>query len=137
MAHGIETALYVGQPAWHRLGTTIEEACTLKRAIELSGLNWRVSRTPLYLPDGRELSSHVANVRETDGSILGVVGASYKILQNHEAFSRYQEIVDAGVAKIEACGSLFGGRKVWILLKLRDTGEVVEGDSLRNFLLLF
>ena len=50
MAHEIDqttgrAAVFVtGEPAWHRLGTVIEQATTSAEAIGLAGLDWRVEQ---------------------------------------------------------------------------------------------
>ena len=57
MAHEIDqttgrAAVFVtGEPAWHRLGTVIEQATTSAEAIGLAGLDWRVEQWPVrHLP---------------------------------------------------------------------------------------
>jgi hypothetical protein len=78
VAHEIDqttgrAAVFVtGEPAWHRLGTVIEQATTSAEAIGLAGLDWRVEQWPVraFDPDNNTteagIPDKVANVRIDD-----------------------------------------------------------------------
>lgn len=147
MAHEIEiqngkaNAFFVGEPAWHRLGKVFDEGTILDipTAIEAAGLNWDVRLQPLHMIyDGDQMPvPGYATVRDSDKSVLGVVGPTYKPLQNRDAFNWFQPFLDARAATLEAAGSLRGGKRVWILARLnRDPIEVVPGDEVRKYVLL-
>jgi phage/plasmid-like protein (TIGR03299 family) len=148
MAHEIEidnngkaAAFFVGEPAWHRLGKVFPEGTDLDvpTAIEAAGLNWQVRLQPLHMTyDGENLPvPGYATVRDSDRSVLGVVGPTYRPLQNRDAFAWFQPFLDAGEATLEAAGSLRGGKRVWVLARLnRDPIEVVPGDEVRKYVLL-
>jgi phage/plasmid-like protein (TIGR03299 family) len=60
-------------------------------------------------------------------------------VQNGEAFERFQPLVDAGLVTLEAAGSLRGGKRVWILAKVKGPDAVIvpaSGDTVANYLLL-
>src|SRR5690606_15761772 len=101
MAHEIESALFIGQPAWHGLGTVVQQAPSLDDAIIMAGLDWTVSTKPLFLGDGRKVAAQGV-IRDTDQSILGVVGPTWTPLQNAEAFRWFQPLVAAGDVTLEA-----------------------------------
>lgn len=132
----------VKETPWHGLGKIVREAPTAAAAIELAGLNWAVSPEPVYktnLKSGTvdEIKSHRAIVRETDQSVLGVVGKNYTPLQNSEAFEFFNPFVEAGLASFESAGSLREGRNVWVLAKLSKRPiEIGKGDEVNKFLLL-
>lgn len=132
MAHEIETMVYVrsGGVPWHGLGTPVEDAMDSEEALVKAGLAWAVDQRPVYVQrEGTRLvrvPGVVANVRATDGAILGVVSDRYRIVQNREAFSFTDALLDHG-ARYETAGSLRGGRKVWLLARLPEVYKLI-GD---------
>lgn len=64
---------YVRETPWHGLGGRVEEAPNSEAAMRLAGLDWRVAPQKVYLENGKEVLNTVANVRDSDGSVLGVV----------------------------------------------------------------
>src|SRR5678815_2693601 len=137
MAHEVESGMFVGQPAWHGLGTVLPNAPSIEDAIVCAGLDWTVKLAPLAIvADGRPVD-HCATVRESDDSILGVVGPGYVPLQNREAFAWFQPMVESGAVTLEAAGSLREGRRIWILGRCADSSaDIVPGDEVRQYLLL-
>lgn len=138
MAHEIEdnNAMFVGSPAWHGLGTVLPEAPSIADAIKLAGLDWNVRMETLSTPDGK-LAPMRATVRESDNSILGVVGVDYTVLQNTKAFEWFQPLVDAGLVKLESAGCLRQGQRIWVLAKTSvDPVEIVPGDPVMSYILL-
>ena len=75
-------------------------------------------------------------MRETDNSVLGIVGRTYTPVQNNEAFNFFDEILNSGAATLEAGGSLRNGQKIWVLAKMKAEGEVIKGDEVQSHLLL-
>ncbi len=122
MAHELENMFYVSNEQngrfkpWHGLGTSVEEALNSKEALRLSGLDWKVDSKPLFV-DGIEVPGYKANVRITDGAILDVVSDRYKIVQNEEAFDFTDGLI-GGDVRYETAGSLFGGKRTFILARL-------------------
>jgi len=136
MAHEIETMTYVGKAPWHGLGTHLKAAPTVAEGIVAAGLDWTVSLQALQLADGRKVD-HVATVRDSDKSILGVVGPNYRPLQNADSFQWFQSFLDAGELELHTAGSLQQGRKVWVLARFVRPGmEIAEGDTVKKYLLL-
>lgn len=148
MAHEVETAFYVKQPAWHRVGKVLQDPPTIEDAIIQAGLDWQVIEKPLFFgsewdesPDTitySSVDSYKALVRETDGSVLGVVGHKYQPLQNIEAFEFFDEFISSGEAKLEAAGSLKGGKRVWVLAKISgQTIDIIPNDPVDAYLCLY
>src|SRR5690606_38959722 len=113
----VETMFYVKEKPWHGLGTMVEEAPDSEQALVLAGLDWAVRQEPLYLENGTQVPGMVANVRATDGKVLGVVSTRYKVVQNREAFMWTDALLGQG-AGYETAGSLNAGRKLWLLARL-------------------
>lgn len=136
MAHEFETGFFVGVPAWHGLGTVLDNPPSLTEAIKIAGLDWPVSLVDLQTVDGQPVT-HRAVMRDTDGTILGVVGPDYTPLQNSEAFAWFSPFVESGACKLEAAGSLREGKRVWVLAKIADCEtEILPGDEIARYLLL-
>ena len=131
MAANVETMFSVREKPWHGLGTIVAEAPTSEDALGLAGLDWRVEQTPIYTPHGN-VDGYKANVRNTDGQVLGVVSDRYKIIQNTEAFAFTDELLGAGV-RYETAGALQGGRKVWLLARM-PREFIIAGERISPYL---
>ena len=127
----VETMFYVREKPWHGLGTQVDEAPTSADALRLAGLDWKVERKPIQVCGGRKVDNFFANVRSSDGAVLGVVSDRYQVVQNAEAFAFTDALIE-GEVRYETAGSLMGGRKIWLLAKLPDR-EIV-GDKTEPYL---
>lgn len=136
MAHAVENMMFAGSTPWHGLGVQVDNDISISDAIVAAGLDWNVSLRPLVTTDGLAVS-HRATVRDSDNSVLGVVGPRYTPLQNQAAFDWFQPFLDAGECSLHTAGSLHSGQKVWVLSQLnRDCSEIVPGDEVCKFILL-
>jgi phage/plasmid-like protein (TIGR03299 family) len=148
MAHEIDqttgtAAVFVtGEPAWHKLGTVIEQAATSAEAIGLAGLDWRVEQWPVraFDPDNQSTEAGipdvVANVRTDTKAVLGVVGRRYRVFQNREAFDFMDALVGDKLAIYETAGSLHGGRRVWMLARIPKEYRAGADDLIKPYVLL-
>ena len=141
MAHEVESMMFVGHEGtpWHGLGTPVDEALTSSEAIIQAGLDWTVRTSPTFIlgPDGNplEIGDTKAIVRDTDNSILGTVGNRYTPVQNIEAFDFLDTVVNDGSVRYHTAGSLFNGKKIWLLAKV-GSFDVVPGDKVDQYLFL-
>ena len=87
---GIAKMFYVGEVPWHGLGTRLENPPTVEEAIRFAGLEWEVESVPLIMEGTDIRVPAFANVRSTDRKVLGVVGQTYRPLQNLDAFQWFQ-----------------------------------------------
>lgn len=131
MPANVETMFYVRVAPWHGLGVCVEEALNSREALEQSGLSWMVEQHPI-LADGDVIPGYKANIRQTDGKVLGVVTDRYKVVQNCEAFTFTDALLGEGV-KYETAGSLNDGKKIWLLAKLPDK-YIIEGEQIDPYL---
>lgn len=144
MAHEIETmAWYSGADInngqimermvpWHGLGTPVEHAMSSAEALELAGLNWKVESRPIYTKEGIEIPGFIANTRDSDGSVLGIVSNKYSIVQNEQAFAFTDALLD-NEARYSTAGSLKNGKLVWLLAELPKTK--ILGDEIAEYLM--
>jgi phage/plasmid-like protein (TIGR03299 family) len=138
MSANVETMTYFGQKPWHGLGTELtgDDVYSIDQAILKSGLDWAVSLETLKTEDGK-IAPAKAVVRSTDQSILGVVGKTYKPLQNQRAFNWFQPFVDSKAFSIHTAGSLDKGKKVWVLAKNESVAnDILPNDKVESYLLL-
>ena len=131
MPANVESMFYVRVAPWHGLGTCVEEALNSKEALEKSGLNWTVKQQSI-MTGNSIIPGYKANVRQSDGKILGVVTDRYKVVQNQEAFAFTDALLGEGV-KYETAGSLCDGKKIWLLAKLPDK-YIIEGEQIDPYL---
>jgi len=158
MSAMVESMMFHGKLPWHGEGQRIndDDRLDIERGLEASGTNWEVDLVDLItVPKAQEAVDyalgctpvdqvpvvpnvqHRAVVRETDKSILGVVGPRYHPLQNREAFEWFQPFLDAEACTLHTAGSLYNGRKVWVLAQLNSQAtEIVKGDDVAKFILL-
>lgn len=133
MSAEVETMMFVGRERpWHGLGIMVEEAPDSREALIAAGLDWDVVQRPVFTQDGVKVPGYFANVRQQDGSILGVVTSRYKVVQNRDAFGFTDALLGDGV-RYETAGSLMGGRKTWILAKL-PTRYIIQGEQILPYL---
>lgn len=137
MSHEVETMAYVGEVPWHGLGEYVgDEPILSGEMIERAGLGWLVESADLFLASGEKIKTHVANVRNTDQSVLGIVGRNYRPVQNATAFELLDSLVESGDMRYHTAGSLRHGTKIWALAKI-GSHEVIPGDRVDQYLLLY
>lgn len=127
---------YTGQKPWHNLGTYVPHQMTAAEALEEAGLGWEVHKVPVYLQGGVEIPEWYATIRGDTKAVLGVVGERYEPLQNADAFRFMDELVGESLAMYDTVGSLWGGKKVWLLAKLPESVAVANRDPIERYLLL-
>lgn len=105
MAHAIEIgengqakAVYVGKPAWHKLGTVLPEGTiiTLEELLDLSGTNWQVmsERPTLMTEFGITVLDNKSLYRSDNGKVLHTTSLTYQIHQHTEIAEQAQAVLD-------------------------------------------
>lgn len=121
MAANVETMAYYGEMPWHGLGTKVDKLMTADECLITAGLDWTVTKEKIFAQvDGKKIliPNKYATVRSTDHRPLGVVGASYKAVQNVDALNFMDALTQTGEAKYETAGSLQLGRIIWVMAKV-------------------
>lgn len=137
MSANVETMAYVSNEEngrfvpWHGLGTPVAKAMTSVEALELAGLNWVVEPRPIFTDNGIQIPGYVANTRNTDKRILGIVSEKYKIVQNAEAF-QFTDALIGDEVRYETAGSLREGKSTWLLAQMPK--EKILGDDVQPYL---
>lgn len=133
MSANVETMFFAGrQTPWHGMGTQVENAPTSEDAIIYAGLNWEVLQKRLITEDAIVVPDNYANVRSSDGKVLGVVGKRYQIVQNTDAFKFTDSLLGEGVT-YETAGSLNDGKTIWLLAKMPDKYTIL-GDKIDPYI---
>ena len=141
MAHELEhaaSAVYAGNvPAWHGLGIVLPDAAlTVERIIELvPELGSTITPSPvLALNQGDVMMSDkwVANVRDYDGKIVGVVSPTYQLVQPSTLFQFGEDLIDQGGAVWDTALVLRDGAVNVGCLKLPNEVEVAGLDTERH-----
>jgi len=144
MPANLESMFYVREVPWHGLGIRVEETLDSKQALITAGLDWKVTQRPIYTADfvcssgnvytsqEQIIPNYKANIRDSDGAVLGVVTDRYRIVDNEDAFAFTDALIGEGV-RYETAGSLQGGRRVWILGKLPDN-YIIAGEKIEPYM---
>ena len=132
MSANVETMFYTREKPWHGLGVQVQEAPTSEKALWLAGLDWKVLQKDIFTEGRVRVPGYRANVRDTDGQVLGVVTDRYKVIQNEEAFAFTDALLGKGV-RYETAGSLQDGRKVWLLARL-PSEYIISGEQISPYL---
>ena len=136
MTAAVEQMAFFGEVPWHGLGNPLDGTETTEDVMIKAGLDWSVKTEPLFRANGEEVKAQ-ASVRESDDSVLGVVGPRWTPLQNADSFKVFEPLVESGDMNWHTAGSLRDGQRVWVLCQLAlENSEIVKGDEIRKFALL-
>lgn len=128
------------EPAWHGLGTVLENAFTADVALKQGGLDFTVVKiqnqleTGLKIPDSFSLVRH-DRIDNTNG-ILGSCGKQYHIVQNEDLFSFFDFLVEDNQAIYQTAGALGNGERVWILARLPQDIVIGNQDVVNQYILI-
>lgn len=120
------------RPVWSGLGTDISECSSIEEALDLSGLNFTVTQHDVATDDiyPVALPGYKANMKD-DGTPLGIVSTKYQVVQNRDAFSFLDNLIEEGM-KFERAGGLQNGRKVFVLAKMPDK-YIISGEAINPY----
>jgi len=76
--------------------------------------------------------------RSDDGSVLGAVGNTYRLLPHADFCATYDELAQAGVIRAESirCGTFAGGRRIWAQAPIADRQADIAGQPVQGLLTL-
>ena len=147
----VETMAYAGQVPWHGLGNKVEGELTPQQMLIAAGLDWTVSKRPMYYADKPDVwnlndprgeakllkaDSHYAIIRDTDQRVLSHCGEGFVPFQNHETMSFFKKFTEAGNMSMDTAGSLSDGERVWGLAKIKKGFKLAGGDEIEGYLLM-
>lgn len=128
------------------IGQKVEEVSSAQEALQKTGLDFTVSKLPMYVNIGEvqdcdcevQVEDAFVNVRD-DGRQLGVVGNRYHVIQNNEALSLLDPLIQDGELEIENAGDFGDGRRVWLQARINNNGtfEPVKGDPIEKYAIFY
>jgi phage/plasmid-like protein (TIGR03299 family) len=159
-ADGTGSFFAARQDAWHQLGTVTEGAVTAEEAMKLARLDWTVTKQPVQtvvtidveatLTEDGVTPAHTETVTvDVPGKFatvrvspetglyepLGIVGTRYVPVQNAENADALNAIAGEAGAHFETAGSLDGGRRTFISMKLPNGVKVGGQDYVEGYLI--
>jgi phage/plasmid-like protein (TIGR03299 family) len=138
---GYDAFVSYAAPAWHGLGTILNNPLTTADALMQGGLDYEVMKLPNIhgLPDGTQIISEESffTLRTDVNKVLGSrLGKDYRVMQNITALNLVDEILQSGKATIETAGAIDEGKKVFICMKVNKDIIVGSGDVVSQYVLL-
>ncbi|WP_146202332.1 DUF932 domain-containing protein [Dyadobacter jejuensis] len=136
---GFNAFVSLAQPAWHGLGTVFNEPISVGDALKYGGLDFEVEKLPnihrlgevdIISPDS--FFTYRKDVNKVLGSKLG---KDYVVYQNAQCFDLVDEILQSGKASIETAGSIDGGKKVFVTLKIDQSIKIGGNDIVEQYVL--
>jgi phage/plasmid-like protein (TIGR03299 family) len=125
-----------GKPAWHGLGINVQDAQTWENASKLAKLDWTISKVQLTNPRTSAGIPSYALLRDDDNRWISTVGDKYTPIQNAQAFSFVDALLEAGKAHYESAGALGNGEVMWCMARLNaQSFSPVKGDEHQTYLL--
>jgi phage/plasmid-like protein (TIGR03299 family) len=152
MAHNLEvfadgsaSMFSARETPWHHLGVVTDGAVTAQEALKLARLDWEVTKHPVQTviadADGVstvDIPNRFATVRTSPETgrfePLGVVGKDYTVVQNWENADFLNALVDESGAVFETAGSLAGGRRVFLTMKMPNQILVAGVDAINEYI---
>ena len=139
MPANINSIAYVGATPWHKQGVALgDREVSSREMLKAAGLDWKVELVPVttrWKGKGIEVPGRKAVVRQDTGAVLADVSDDYAVYQNAQLFKFLDGLAGRQKSLYHTAGALGEGEKVWALLKLPQTAEIVKGDALGNYLL--
>lgn len=144
MAHGItdtDSMISTREVPWHKLGTVLEDYPTAQEAKALAH-PWEPVSEPVFAEepsiseDGDlgssyvEIAGYQAIRRSDNGQTLGILPNTYSPIANQTMYDIAEALEgeSKGTVQFETGGSLQGGKRVWLMMKLREP-LVIRGDE--------
>lgn len=118
------------EATWTNIGTNVEMSTTVAEVLENAGLNYEVDKRPMYIEGGLTVPDKYATYDVTNNKVKGVVGNTYKILQNRDAFD-FVNGIDEDISFVKAGETKTG--MIYIIGRLNDV--TVLGDQITPYVI--
>lgn len=124
------------QPAWHGLGTVVQGTVSANDALKLANLDWHVEGKNIYTwsDQWNKVENYMAVTRNDNNQILGVVTNNYQLVQNWELANLAESLFEEGSLLFDTAGSLYGGKKIFFLLKVPGSHYIMDDEITRYVL---
>jgi phage/plasmid-like protein (TIGR03299 family) len=134
-----ERFLGLREPAWHGLGTVVQEDISVSDAFTKVGMNYNVIKAPMManiqlsekssvgIPTGKFAIVREHTVDDPQYRIFGTCSNDYEIVQNSEIARLLDPLSEQW--KVETVGAIDDGKTIFVTL---DAGETVVKSIARN-----
>jgi len=131
---------YVGEVPWHGMGTEMASDATIEEWRTGAGMDWNVeSSRVVYRARGSEkvcvIDDSVVLHRSDNDAPLGIVSASYEIVQPAEVLEFFRDLVHSIGLELNSAGTLFGGKRYFASAKIGEQA-LLDHDKISGYLLL-
>ena len=116
---------------WERIGTNVEKCNNMEQVLQMSGLDYEVTKEPVFLDigDGTAVPNRFATVN-SHGKIYDVVSDKFEVIQNRDAFD-FVNYMGADLT-FEKAGETASGM-VYIIAKLPKVN--ILGDAFTPYVI--
>jgi phage/plasmid-like protein (TIGR03299 family) len=135
MAHNItetDGAVFNKKAAWHGLGIVIQNDMSPTDAMEISGLNWTVSKTSSVYAGDAQSDDYNAIIRDDNNTILSIQSPDYQVIQNSEVFDMAYNL--GADIKVESALSMNGGRRLVVLCNTGTMDGASSNDTIEKYM---
>lgn len=146
MSNGRANMAYVlgSKTPWHTLGFTVAPDAPIGEWAVAGGLNYKVFKGELLFKGedgvvreaGTELNRSVLYRGDTYAPLSVMSKNRYTIHQPLDILNFVADVSKAMGWPVETVGSLFGGRKIWALLRIPEEVTLPGGDVVKGYLLV-
>lgn len=124
---------------WHKLGNYLEEGASIDTWKEQAGMDWNIERSPVMFHGKAGINidetQHVLH-RSDSEEVLGIVSKDYKVVHPGQVLEFFRDLTELHGMKLEAAGTLYGGKKYWATANVGKSAQIVDGDTVNGQLLL-
>jgi phage/plasmid-like protein (TIGR03299 family) len=138
---GKSAIAYAGKTPWHGLGQALTPDASIDRWTLDAGLAYDVLEAPVMFQTNateapEQFKGRKVLYRSDTGGALAVVSDGYNVVQPSDVMGFFAKLVELGGFQMETAGVLSYGRRVWALAKVNEGADIVEGDTVRPYVLL-
>lgn len=138
---GTAAMAFVGQTPWHGLGQALTAGADIATWTREARLDYTVLESPVLYKTAAASEPELFKGRKVlhrsdTGGALAVVSDGYHVVQPAEVMGFFERLVELGGFQLETAGALSYGRRVWALASVGAGADVVDGDTVKPYLLL-
>lgn len=120
----------IRQASWENVGVEVNSLTNINEVLTRAKLNYEVEKAPIFLENKTEIIGKYATKKVGTNEIFGIVGTTYKICQNKEAFD-FVNYIESEVKFVKA-GQTNSGI-VYVIAKLPDS--YILGDQMTPYII--
>lgn len=120
-------------PVWKQLGVSTDSKVNSAELVKLAKADFLVSKKPVYIHGNNkleEVKGFSATYREDTGKPFAVVKSRYEVVQNHEVFDFFDNVVaNSDEIKFETAGITDNGASLFMTVSLPDYIRIKNSDD--------